>query len=122
MRAQRRSIALDGGQDYGSLKQYRLAADGVGISGRQWQYPVTKATDLSQAPTSGVQSTGATTRQLSDQANLSSESGLVALAAASPDVRLDKVAALQQSISNGTYRIPSSAVANKIVDSLLNDR
>ena len=102
-----------------SIGSLQTALASVAVNGST---PVTKATDLSQAQITGVQSTGAKTRQLSDQANLSSESGLVALAAASPDVRLDKVAALQQSISNGTYRIPSSAVANKIVDSLLNDR
>jgi flagellar biosynthesis anti-sigma factor FlgM len=50
---------------------------------------------------------------------LSKLGGLVAQASAGPDVRLDKVAALQYSIASGTYNVPASAVASKIVDSLL---
>jgi flagellar biosynthesis anti-sigma factor FlgM len=57
--------------------------------------------------------------QAADKANLSTLGGLVAQASAGPDVRLDKVAALQYSIASGTYNVPASAVASKIVDSLL---
>jgi negative regulator of flagellin synthesis FlgM len=35
------------------------------------------------------------------------------------DVRGDKVAALQQAISSGTYNVASSAVADKLMSALL---
>ena len=54
-----------------------------------------------------------------DQANLSVAGGLAAQGTTSGDVRLDKVAALQQQIAAGTYKIPASDVADKLVESLL---
>jgi len=35
------------------------------------------------------------------------------------DVRSDKVAAIQNAIANGTYHVPASAVAGKMVDAML---
>ncbi len=61
----------------------------------------------------------ATSATVTDKANVSSTGGLVAQALSTPDVRLDKVAALQSAIASGTYQVPASAVAGKIVDSLL---
>ena len=60
--------------------------------------------------------------QQTDHANVSTLGGLVSKASAISDVRLDKVSALQQQISAGTYNIPAKAVASKIVDSLLSSR
>jgi negative regulator of flagellin synthesis FlgM len=57
--------------------------------------------------------------QHGDQTQLSSTGGLVAQALESSDVRTAKVAALQQAISTGTYNVPSSGVAKKIIQSLL---
>jgi len=54
-----------------------------------------------------------------DQASVSSTGGLVSQALATPDVRLDKVAEIRSQISQGTYQVSASAVAGKIVDSLL---
>ncbi len=54
-----------------------------------------------------------------DTTSVSSTGGLVAAALTTPDVRLDKVAALQTAISNGSYSVPSSSVASSIVESLL---
>lgn len=55
-----------------------------------------------------------------DQASLSSASTLVGQALSGSDVRTAKVSALQQAIASGSYRVPSSAIADKIVSSLLN--
>lgn len=66
---------------------------------------------------SGVSTASAAT-QKPDQANLSTLGALVA-ASAGTDVRLDKVSELRQAIQAGTYNVPASAVAGKIVDSLL---
>jgi negative regulator of flagellin synthesis FlgM len=54
-----------------------------------------------------------------DQTKLSSTAGLVAQALNSSDTRSAKVASLQQAISAGSYNVPSSDVANKIIKSLL---
>jgi negative regulator of flagellin synthesis FlgM len=54
-----------------------------------------------------------------DQANLSSTGGIMALALEGSDVRSAKVATLQQAIASGSYNVPSSDVAEKIIDSLL---
>lgn len=54
-----------------------------------------------------------------DQTNLSSTGGLVAQALEGSDTRSAKVASLQQAIAAGTYTVPSSDVADKIIQSLL---
>ena len=54
-----------------------------------------------------------------DQTSVSTAAGLVAQTAGSPDVRLDKVSALQAAIAGGTYKVSAGDVASKIVDSLL---
>jgi flagellar biosynthesis anti-sigma factor FlgM len=54
-----------------------------------------------------------------DQPSVSSTGGLVAQALNTSDVRQEKVSALQSAIASGSYNVPSSEVASKIVDSLL---
>ncbi len=54
-----------------------------------------------------------------DQTSLSSTGGLVAQALGSSDVRTAQVASLQKAISAGQYHVPASAVADKLVESLL---
>ena len=54
-----------------------------------------------------------------DQANLSSAGGIMAQALEGSDARSVKVAALQQAIASGSYNVPSSDVAEKLIDSLL---
>jgi flagellar biosynthesis anti-sigma factor FlgM len=49
-----------------------------------------------------------------------SAGGLAAQASDTSDVRLTKVAELRQAIASGSYNVPASAVADKMVDSLLN--
>ncbi len=53
-----------------------------------------------------------------DSAKLSA-AGLASQATDTSDVRMDKVAALQQAIAGGTYNVSASDVANKMVESLL---
>jgi negative regulator of flagellin synthesis FlgM len=54
-----------------------------------------------------------------DQASLSSTAALVAQALSESDVRTDEVSSLQQSIAAGTYNVPASAVADKLIGTLL---
>ncbi len=54
-----------------------------------------------------------------DQATLSAAASLAASAAPDSDVRMDKVAAVQAALANGSYNVPSSAVAGKMIDQML---
>ena len=57
--------------------------------------------------------------QQADRTNLSSTSGMIAHALEGSDVRMEKVASLQQAIASGSYSVSSSDVAGKMIDSLL---
>jgi negative regulator of flagellin synthesis FlgM len=54
-----------------------------------------------------------------DRATLSSAGSEVANALSDSDVRTDRVAAVQTALAAGTYNVPASAVASKLVDSML---
>jgi negative regulator of flagellin synthesis FlgM len=55
----------------------------------------------------------------SDQATFSSAGSEVSLTASEPGVRTDMVASVQAALAAGTYNVPASAVASKVVDSML---
>jgi flagellar biosynthesis anti-sigma factor FlgM len=55
----------------------------------------------------------------SDLATLSNAGNEVSLTASATGVRTDKVAGVQAAIAAGTYNVPASAVASKLVDSML---
>jgi negative regulator of flagellin synthesis FlgM len=57
-----------------------------------------------------------------DRATLSSAAGEVLSSAGEADVRTDKVAQVQAAVAAGTYKVPASAVASKLVDAMLNGR
>ena len=55
----------------------------------------------------------------SDRATLSSAGSEVSLTAGEDGVRADKVAGVQAALAAGTYDVPASAVASKMVDAML---
>ena len=55
----------------------------------------------------------------SDSATLSSAGSEVAQTAGEGGVRADKVASVQAALAAGTYQVPASKVATKIVDAML---
>jgi negative regulator of flagellin synthesis FlgM len=55
----------------------------------------------------------------SDRATLSSAASEVSQAASDEGVRIDKVASVQAALAAGTYNVPASAVASKMVDAML---
>jgi negative regulator of flagellin synthesis FlgM len=77
--------------------------------------------ELKSSESAGVanEKTSSVNVEYSDQTSLSSAGGLVAQALEGSDTRSEKVASLQQAISSGTYNVPSSDVADKIIQSLL---
>jgi negative regulator of flagellin synthesis FlgM len=54
-----------------------------------------------------------------DQATLSTAASMAAAAAPDSDVRMDKVAEIQQALASGSYNVPASAVAGKMIDQML---
>jgi len=55
----------------------------------------------------------------SDRATLSSAGSEVSLTAGDEGLRMDKVAGVQAALAAGTYNVPPSAVASKMVDAML---
>jgi len=55
----------------------------------------------------------------SDLATFSNAGNAVSLTASDPAVRTDKVTAIQSALAAGTYNVPASAVASKVVDAML---
>ena len=55
----------------------------------------------------------------SDHATFSSAASEVSQSASDDGVRTDKVAAVQAALAAGTYNIPASAVASRVVDSMM---
>jgi len=56
-----------------------------------------------------------------DRATVSSAASEVSQAASGEGVRADKVAAVQAALAAETYKVPASAVASKVIDSMLSD-
>ena len=54
-----------------------------------------------------------------DRATLSSAASQVSQSAAGSEVRFDKVASIQAQLAAGTYNVPASAVASKVIESML---
>jgi flagellar biosynthesis anti-sigma factor FlgM len=72
------------------------------------------------APTGAKSSAAAGTSALdSDRATLSSAGSEVLLTAGEDGVRMEKVSAVQAALAAGTYDVSSSAIASKVVDSML---
>jgi negative regulator of flagellin synthesis FlgM len=71
------------------------------------------ASGIKNNPTPGGSALGA------DQATLSSAGNEVSLTAGDDGVRTDKVAAIQSALAAGTYNVPASAVASRMVDAML---
>jgi negative regulator of flagellin synthesis FlgM len=66
--------------------------------------------------------TGSTTGQsalTSDQATLSSAGSAVSNSVADSGIRGEKVAEIQAALAAGSYNVPASAVASKVVDAML---
>ena len=89
-----------------------------GLDGLKSLLGVTQAT---AAQSQQVKSGGSTetSGMGSDRATLSSAASQVAESASEGGVRMDKVSAIQSALAAGTYSVPASMVASKMVDAML---
>lgn len=71
------------------------------------------------APQAKNEGTPAGSGLAGDHATLSSAGAEVSQASSGSDVRMQKVAAVQAALAAGTYSVPASAVAGKLIDSML---
>jgi negative regulator of flagellin synthesis FlgM len=79
--------------------------------------PTSAASATAAASTAGGSAASAGV-QASDQATISSTSGLLASALSVNDTRLEKVVPVKAAIDAGTYSVPSSLVADKVISAL----
>jgi flagellar biosynthesis anti-sigma factor FlgM len=75
--------------------------------------------EVTRASTGKAESPSARTDAGGDEATLSPAASMAARSASDSDVRLDKVSQVQQALSAGTYSIPASEVAGKMIDRML---
>ncbi|HKN21112.1 MAG TPA: flagellar biosynthesis anti-sigma factor FlgM [Terracidiphilus sp.] len=71
------------------------------------------------APQGKGSTTGSPGSFETDRATFSSAASEVSQAALGEGVRADKVAAVQAALAAGTYSVPASAVASRVIDSML---
>lgn len=89
-----------------------------GLDGLKTLLGVSQATPI--APQGARSSQAAETSSMgSDRATLSSAGNEVSQTAADGGVRMDKVTGIQAALAAGTYNVPASAVASKMVDAML---
>jgi negative regulator of flagellin synthesis FlgM len=69
--------------------------------------------------TAAQQSGSAAVSGSADQTTLSPAASMAAASAQDSGVRMEKVASIQQAIAAGTYNIPASAVAGKMMDHMM---
>jgi negative regulator of flagellin synthesis FlgM len=75
-------------------------------------------TSAGAAGPSGTRATVPASVPAVDQTTISAASGLFSSALSGSDVRMERVTALQSAIQSGTYQVPASAVADKMLTAL----
>jgi flagellar biosynthesis anti-sigma factor FlgM len=82
----------------------------------------TAATASTVSQSQGTSATTSGSALGSDSATVSSAGSEISQVAADSGVRVDKVASIQAELTAGSYDVPASAVASKVVDSMLTSR
>jgi anti-sigma28 factor (negative regulator of flagellin synthesis) len=104
-------------------------SDGIGTT--QWCVDPTGAaaraslsgagqTEMKSPPTRAKSASGSASQ--ADKVDLSTKIGAMARALTSTDVRVERIAAVRQSIAASSYNVPSSDIAGKLINSLLKER
>lgn len=90
-----------------------------GLDGLKSLLGVSPATQQGAQPVRSSGTAKETASASADRATLSSAGSEVAQAAADGGVRMDKVSSIQAALAAGTYSVPASAVASRMVDAML---
>lgn len=90
----------------------------TGLDGLKTLLGVTPQTSSAPQPSKSSQA-GESSALGSDRATFSSAGSQVSQAVSDGGVRMAKVASIQASLAAGTYNIPASAVASKMVDAMM---
>jgi len=80
---------------------------------------VSSTTPAPARPAQSNESTAAQAVFAGDQATFSQAGTEVSQATDEAALRMDKVAAVQQALAAGSYSVPSTAVAGKVIDAML---
>jgi negative regulator of flagellin synthesis FlgM len=92
-----------------------------GLHGLPEALGVSQASPVSAAQPQQQAAFSATGSSIQDRTELSTAASLAHQAMSAPDVRMDKVAAIQQALANGTYQVSASAVADKLVRQMMGE-
>ena len=80
---------------------------------------VSKSSLTAARPSGSADADAAPAGLAGDKATFSQAAAEVSQAAAQSGVRTEKVAAVQQALAAGTYRVPASAVAEKMIEAMV---
>ena len=81
--------------------------------------PLFPSAGVGEVQGSSSSAASAPVRQEADEATLSPAASMAAQAAPESDVRMDKVAQVQQALAAGTYNVPASAVADRTMSQMM---
>ena len=95
------------------IRNYLNALNPIGSTARAGSQPAAPAQNGDAADKAA---------QDMDRATVSAAGAGISQTASDADVRWEKVTAIQQALANGSYNVPASAVATKMVDSMLGKR
>ena len=93
-----------------------------GLDGLKSLLGVTPAAQTSTQPVRTGGAAKETGTVSADRATLSNAGSEVALSASDSGVRMDKVESIQAALAAGTYNVSSTAVASRMIDSMLAGR
>lgn len=94
--------------------------DGLhGLHGLPEALGVSQTSSVSATVSQKATSLPANKTGFEDRTEVSTAASLAHQAMAIPDVRMDKVAAVQQMLANGTYQVSAGDLADKLVSQML---
>ncbi len=92
----------------------------MNVNDLQGLQPLFPSPEVAQAqPAKSDSGAGLSTGSTTDQATLSTAASAAAQASPDSDVRMDKVKQIQQALAAGTYNVPATAVADKMISQML---
>jgi negative regulator of flagellin synthesis FlgM len=100
------------------VSQARIAETSVASAPASTSTSAATSTSATAATTAGGASAATASAAASDQATISSTSGLLQAALSVNDTRMEKVAPVKAAIDAGSYSVPSSLVADKVISAL----